>query len=748
LLGAALGQSPASPACWALIAACVLAALALAFSRLAGPIAWPAAIGALLACLTSIAIAVSLAPARPEFALAWPYAVGASVLAVGLSRRRTLPLEELVLLAAGLLTIGVSGAILLAVELPRVWSTLAPFAGAVLGTVAFVTPGMKRTHQVALSGVALAHILAARSVPLEALAFTATFLAFAMRDGSSRLYLLAGLAACVAVCSVIGRQLGATLDMPALAFLLCALVQALIASVAQRRSGAGSADGVGVLVSLSLGVSGLLALALGPWLPACAVLPEGWVLLWPYFLAALAWAVGATHGSGRARSVAFHVATLLLVAAPIWQVTRFQGELPTIWVGGAPAGAGVLAALAFTWPKLANVRFRRLSCLSIALAHVLVARSPGMEVGAFGAVLAGAAARYRSRQGLGIAAIVWVVALWLESQRVFGHASDGVALLALACALAQVGIAELARRRFGEEAAAAAGIFVALSLFVSEGGALVHADEGVPRVLPPGWTAVWPYLVASVAAAFGITRSRGTLSRGVSIGLALLTCASAPTTQAFAHEGQHRYLVLASAVGAGLVLGALAWGRVTESRRLQTAFVIVGAMNLVLAPGVLCYRAFSHLDGDELRLGLESPLVLLGYVVATSVALVAVGTAPGPNVPRREPYRLLEVAGLLLFLVVLSLLSIQRTDAYLYPAVLFPGAFVALCVGAWRRHLLLVVIPAGFLVPNLCLQYVAKLSGRFPFALLLIGFGVGTLAGGIIFELRVRPRLRQLRSWG
>jgi hypothetical protein len=746
-LGSAVGQGPASPATWALVTASVLAGLALAFGRFAGELAWPAAIGAFLSALASVVIGVSLATGQPGFALAWPYLVGAAVLVVSRTRRRALTVEALVVGAAGLLTIGVAGVIFVADDLPRAWTALAPLAGAALGTVALVAPGVTRARQVALCAVGLAHVLAAKSVALEALAFAATSFAFALRDGSSRLYLLAGLAASVSVCSEIGRQLGATVDMPALALLTCAFVQALIADVARRRSGNSASDGISVLVSISLGASCLLPLTLGRWLPPSAVLPDGWLLIWPYFVAALTGAFGATRGAGQARTIAFYTTTVLLVAAPIWQVTGYRGELPTIWVGGAPAAAGVLGALAFTWPRLANVRFRLVSCLSIALAHVVVARSPGIEVGAFGAVFAGAAARARSRDGLGAAAIVWAVALWLESQKVFGHASDSVALVALTCALAQVGIAEFARRRFGEEAAAAAGIFVALSLFVSEGGALARAEEGVPAVLPPGWTAVWPYVVALIAGAFGVTRGRGTLSRGLSIGLALLTFFVTPNAQAFAHEGQHRYLFLPSAVGAGLVLVALKWERVVDGQRLQTSLVLVGATNLVLAPGTLCFRALSHLNADALRFGFEGPIVLLANVVITAAALVSLGAAMGPGATRREPYRLLEVAGLLLFFVVLSLLSIERTDEYLYPAVLFPGAFVALCVGAWKRRLLLVAVPAGFLVPNLCLQYFAKLSGQFPFALLLIGFGLGMLVGGIFFELRVRPRLRELGSW-
>ena len=60
---------------------------------------------------------------------------------------------------------------------------------------------------------------------------------------------------------------------------------------------------------------------------------------------------------------------------------------------------------------------------------------------------------------------------------------------------------------------------------------------------------------------------------------------------------------------------------------------------------MLCYRGLSRLNGDELPFGLESPLVLIAYVVATSAVMVTLATLLAPRAPRKEPYRLLEVGG-------------------------------------------------------------------------------------------------------
>src|SRR5581483_7666148 len=107
---------------------------------------------------------------EPSFALAWPYVVAVAALALAVSRPRALVRALLVPGAAVLLAVGLVGALVAASEPPRAFAALAPAVGLALGAAAFLVPRVSRTSQVALTVAGLAHVLAARSVTLEAVA--------------------------------------------------------------------------------------------------------------------------------------------------------------------------------------------------------------------------------------------------------------------------------------------------------------------------------------------------------------------------------------------------------------------------------------------------------------------------------------------------------------------------------------------------------------------------------------------------
>ena len=45
------------------------------------------------------------------------------------------------------------------------------------------------------------------------------------------------------------------------------------------------------------------------------------------------------------------------------------------------------------------------------------------------------------------------------------------------------------------------------------------------------------------------------------------------------------------------------------------------------------------------------------------------------------------------------------------------------------------------------IQYFERLAGMFPVSVRLVGFGVGLLVGGVLYEQQVRHRLSRLRDW-
>jgi hypothetical protein len=184
--------------------------------------------------------------------------------------------------------------------------------------------------------------------------------------------------------------------------------------------------------------------------------------------------------------------------------------------------------------------------------------------------------------------------------------------------------------------------------------------------------------------------------------------------------------------------------------------VIGGLVSVVAAPSILALSKLCDKDGlDLLYQALDlpyaeraaHPFFALPYLVGTCGALVTLGVVFSNDAERKIPYRALELAGLAAFSGTLTIASLARSRDLLYPAVLFAGSAFALAVGAWRRHLLLVVIPGAVLVLNAWIQYFEKLSDDVPLALLLIGFGVSVLVGGVLFERKVRPFLPEMRTW-
>jgi hypothetical protein len=51
------------------------------------------------------------------------------------------------------------------------------------------------------------------------------------------------------------------------------------------------------------------------------------------------------------------------------------------------------------------------------------------------------------------------------------------------------------------------------------------------------------------------------------------------------------------------------------------------------------------------------------------------------------------------------------------------------------------------LIIHLWIQYFVQLPGVFPLSVRLVGFGVGLLVGGVLYEQQVRHRLARLRDW-
>jgi hypothetical protein len=70
-----------------------------------------------------------------------------------------------------------------------------------------------------------------------------------------------------------------------------------------------------------------------------------------------------------------------------------------------------------------------------------------------------------------------------------------------------------------------------------------------------------------------------------------------------------------------------------------------------------------------------------------------------------------------------------------------------LALGAATRRAAVLLVSAAALIVNLWIQYFVQLEGAFPLSVRLVGFGVGLLVGGVLYEQQVRHRISLLRDW-
>ncbi len=237
--------------------------------------------------------------------------------------------------------------------------------------------------------------------------------------------------------------------------------------------------------------------------------------------------------------------------------------------------------------------------------------------------------------------------------------------------------------------------------------------------------------------AFRGVESHRTIARA---GTAVLL-ATIPVTEAVLRPNDSPYVVIAALIGAGAVFVALR----LPTWQIQIAGTFIGVMNAVLVPSA------AFLDkclGDGGLHVLLSPAV--PYMIAAlgaPIALLLAAAFSSPDTTRRAGYRFVEVAALLQLFGLTTLASLVRSEDFFYPAaILLTGTF-ALALGVARRHVVIVALASGALLLNLWIQYFQKLRDTFPTAVLVIGFGIGLLVAGVIYERKIRHVLPKLKEW-
>jgi hypothetical protein len=232
--------------------------------------------------------------------------------------------------------------------------------------------------------------------------------------------------------------------------------------------------------------------------------------------------------------------------------------------------------------------------------------------------------------------------------------------------------------------------------------------------------------------------------------------AFAPTTIVFLADDAARVGYLQLAVFAAFaVIAAGFWAPGERTLGRQLLLILPALLPATFPSGILCLAECAGKDGLQLLLDAvasggrvhETPFAYLASVVGISGVLVGLAFLFASRAASRAGYRVLEGAGLLLFFGTTSLLSFFRLEDWFYPGLIFGGGALVIALGAWQRRALLVASATPVLVLHLWVQYFAKLNDHVPTFGLVLGFGVGLMAFGLLFERRVKHALPSLREW-
>jgi hypothetical protein len=235
-----------------------------------------------------------------------------------------------------------------------------------------------------------------------------------------------------------------------------------------------------------------------------------------------------------------------------------------------------------------------------------------------------------------------------------------------------------------------------------------------------------------------------------------VTLAFGPTLQAMIENKSLPHLLWVVALGLGILAAAFRVKPIAEEFGLQLSAVIVGLFQALAAPFVVCLdRCFDRNGMTLLEEALksvgrvyETRFVYLSIPLGTSLGLVALGFLFSRDATRKASYRMLEVAGLVNFFALTTLLSLpDADDEFFYISLILAGTVGSIALGVWGRRAMHVAIASSALLLNLFIQYFAKLSEEIHWGLLALGFGIALLLLAILYERKIRHLLPKLKEW-
>jgi hypothetical protein len=492
----------------------------------------------------------------------------------------------------------------------------------------------------------------------------------------------------------------------------------------------------------------------GPWSLACAVAalatgalaarlrqPGLWVIagLQAFISLCALWALLDPFGRGL---LCTGVASLLVVGGLVVARTPTGGA--AVGVASAPLGEVVQAGGTLVgW--VAAVQFLDGQGLQDA---------PGAWAAA-GGVIAGVAHLLAWLGRSTVLAAVAVPYLGVAALALGKHLSTGsvhgLAFFAALVTLAHLGVSTGLHLRGGAALGVPAAIGAALWAWVSAAGGFTALAHHTPDEV---FATAWPLGVTAVT--LGVALLGPMPYRAIAGAASYPLVALVPTALAFYHHESVAHLQLS--VGCGFVVIAAAFhapGLSTSTSR-QVVTILPALVPVGIPTSILCLVKCGGKDGLQLLVDAvatggkvhETPFAYLASVVGTSGVLIGLAFLFAPRAASRGAYRLLEATGLALYFGTITILSMTRMSDWLYPLLIFGGGAVVIGLGTWQRRALLVAAASTMLFLNLWLQYFAKLHDQLPTFGLLLGFGLGLVAFGLLYERRVKHALPALKTWG
>lgn len=342
----------------------------------------------------------------------------------------------------------------------------------------------------------------------------------------------------------------------------------------------------------------------------------------------------------------------------------------------------------------------------------------------------------------------WIAAFALGTLLSTGSLT-GATLYFSAVAAVLVGAATLGQRLAGLRVGGPLWAGAIAAVWVSVGLALgLVADEAV------AFGTLWLVLLLGL---HGLSAARAPEPyRWIAVGDLLALLVWVPSTVALLQAEQLGFLQGVLLLGGGILIAAFRWPPVSGRPTLRLLTLVTGLASTCVGPASLClYRCGGKSGWELLEQGLkslgkihETLWVYPAMVLGVASALVGMGFLFARDAERKLEYRLLEIAGALLFFGTFTVLSLARHTDTFYPLLILVGGSALLALGVVYKRAALTVVTVSAMIVNVWIQYFAKLSEFLPVWLLSLGFGLALLGCGLVYERKLkRDVLPQLGDW-